>query len=449
MLREAERIRGRHVWPLVLVMLAGCTCLRPGPALFPRDAGPQAVREALVRHLDRQVLPLWTSPYVVDRARGGFFNMLDPSGVPVGQTMKPLIAQLRLLTMHAIAIERTRDAGERRRLRSQYDQGLQFLADHFRDADDGLWRSDVTSEGFPTGTPKRMVMQVYAVYALALCARRLGDDEALSLAEETFETMGKIGWDLEFGGYTCDPTQPAEHEVNKIRDVGTNFHALLAVVRLYQACPKAVYRDRARRLMDLITRHGVCAESGHGYLRLTRAWQPDPEEPVDKQATLYGHNAEMVWYTLEAARVLGQDVQKLRPWAETATAAFIRDAMHPDGPTYLLGFLTGGPTDKRVAFWCQAEAVVLFLRMVELTGDARYYELLDRVARWTFANMVNPQTGMWLAQVDPDGRPRYDHPGGTDWKAGLHVARMLLEAEAVLGRMARARQVAVEGGPHQ
>jgi mannose/cellobiose epimerase-like protein (N-acyl-D-glucosamine 2-epimerase family) len=157
------------------------------------------------------------------------------------------------------------------------------------------------------------------------------------------------------------------------------------------------------------------------------------------EGTLYGHNAELIWYTLEAARVIGRDPHDLLPWAEPAAAALRRDGMTADGATFLFGFLAGAATDKRITFRGQAESMLVFLRLYSLTGKPQYYEAFETTTRWTFAHLVDPRTGWWIPAVDVAGHELTDLPAGMHWIAGLHVTRMLLEAEAVLQRPAGPR----------
>jgi mannobiose 2-epimerase len=414
-------------------LAGGCVGVAPRstPAL-PADFAPAAVRQALVEHLDRQVLPTWTAPELVDTRYGGFFNVLDAAGHPVGQDFKPLIAHLRLLYVHAVASQRCQDAAERDRLRRCIDDGLAFLETRFWDAKEPGWVYELTSEGFVGNGQKRMVCQVYAIYVLAELHRLLGNARALALAEKTFDLIDAEGWDAANGGYGNDHTKPAGDEANAYRDVGTQFHAMLALASLYGTAPKPAVRARLETLYRLTTTRFVYAATGHGHLRLTPDWQPLPDEKADEAATLYGHNAEMIWYSLAAAEALGRDPAELRPWAERAAAAFMRDAMTRDGAVFLLGHLDGPATDERVAWWGQAEAMILFLRLWQLTGDPQYYRRFEAVTRWSFAHLVDPRTGLWAAVADEYGRKVPAHPGGTCWMAGLHVTRMLLEAERIL-----------------
>jgi len=443
--RDNERIRPCHddSWLVFLQALAHEPDFAWAPGSrrvrLPRAVSLEPARRQLRRHLQQQILPLWTAPEIEDRAPGGFLNRLDAGGKPAGQTAKPLIAHLRLLWVHAVTIQRTDDPEDRQRLRARYERQRKFLVERFRDAGSGDWRPELTRAGRPTDAPKRMVDQVYALYILAELAQRLDDATALAWAEKTFDMLERRGWDPEFGGYRVALGVAPGHKDNRIRDVGVNFHALLALTRLVQASPKPLHRQRLAELYGIVTTRFMDPETGHGHLVMTRDWRPLLAPPRGSDKTLHGHNVEMLWYALEAARVLGRDPAGLLPWLLKGAEALVRDGMAPCGAVYCLGKLSGEVADPDIHFWAQAETMILFLRLYELTGDERWRNLFEDVRRWTFACMVGPVTGLWRLRMNGAGQELEGGFAGAQWKAGLHVVRMLLQAEAVCERIKNRR----------
>ena len=399
----------------------------PDDLLTARDT----LRRMLVDHLDRQALPIWTAPELWDSRYGGFFNILDSDGHPVGQDFKPLIAHLRLLYVHCVAIQRGHDTSGR--LRRTVDDGLDFLEKRFWDSEQPGWLHEVSSEGYMRDRQKQMTVQVYVPYILAEIHRMLRHERALTLAHQAFDVLESRGWDASNGGYRNDHTRPDDDPVNTDRDTGNQFHAMLALACLWRAGSRPIVRERLETLYQLATTRFVHPATGHAYLRLARDWQPLPEEPSRPAPTLYGHNVELTWYSLAAAEALGRDPTELRAWAEHATAAFVRDGMTAEGAGLLYGHLDGPATDRRVVWWVPAEAMVMFLWVWQLTGDEKYFRYFETVTKWTFAHLVDPRTGMWVITADEHGKTLLAHPGGSRWVGGLHVTRMLVEAERILG----------------
>lgn len=399
-------------------------------AALTSGADRPALRRALVHHLDRHVLPTWTAPEIHDDRYGGFFNILDRAGHPVGQDFKPLVAHLRILHVHAVAIRRGHDTDGR--LRRTIDRGLDFLEQRFWDPDEPGWLHEVSSEGYTRDRHKVMTVQVYVPYILAEIHRTLGDERALHLAHQTFELLERTAWDQINGGYRNDHTRPDGDPVNADRDVGNQFHAMLALASLWRTDPRPMVRQRLEALYQLATTRFVHPISGHAHFRLSPDWQPLPHDPSRPAPTLYGHNVELTWYTLETANVLGRDPAELRSWAELAATAFVRDGMTADGAGLLFGHLDGPATDRRVVWWVPAEAMIMFLRVWKLTGDPKYYRHFESVTRWTFTHLVDSRSGLWATVADESGQRLLAHPGGSRWMGGFHVTRMLLEAERML-----------------
>ncbi|HEX5630857.1 MAG TPA: AGE family epimerase/isomerase, partial [Acidimicrobiia bacterium] len=378
-------------------------------AALTSGADRPALRQALVDHLDRQVLPTWTAAELHDDRYGGFFNILDPEGHPVGQDFKPLVAHLRILHVHAVAVERGHDADGR--LRRTVEDGLGFLERRFWDPVDPGWLHEVSSEGFPRDRQKQMTVQVYVPYILAEIHRMLGDDHALALARQTFELLETRAWDTINGGYRNDHSRPDDDPVNADRDVGTQFHAMLGLASLWRTDPRPDVRARLEALYQLATTRFVHQPTGHAHFRLAPDWQPLPYEPSRPAPTLYGHNVELTWYALATAEALGRNPAELRSWAEHAAAAFVRDGMTDDGAGLLFGHLDGAATDRRVVWWVPAEAMVMFLRMWQLIDDPVYYRHFESVTRWAFTHLVDPRTGLWSTVTDEHGRRLFAHPG--------------------------------------
>lgn len=399
-------------------------------AALPAQNTARTAQEQFTSHLDQQILPLWTAPCLEDKVHGGFLNVLNDEGKPAGQVSKTLIAHLRLLWVHAVAIERAAVASERQRWRHQYERQWELLLQRFWDESSGAWFSAVTRAGRPADVPKNVINQVYALYVLAELARRLDSDEALSRARTTFQMLDSRTWDPVHGGYCCSIDGQ-----DRFKDVAVNFHALLALTRLVEADPAPLHKQRLVQLFEIVTTRFLDPVSGHGYLLTSADWKPVLQPPRGSDATLFGHNAEMLWYAMDAASVLGRDASAIRDWLTRGTDALIRDGMTPEGAVFCTGTLDGQVRDRDIHFWTQAEAMILFLRLYELTEDERYWDCFQRVRRWTFTYMVDPVTGLWRTRMKSTGENLGGGFPGSEWRAGLHVVRMLLQAEAVLSRL--------------
>lgn len=400
------------------------------PDHLPARFEPAAVADALRSHLENEVLRFWTAARVVDDTHGGFLTWFDTEGNPYEQDApKALIPQLRVLFVHAVAIERTDDKKERERIRLQYEQGLDFLVEHFLDHENGGWYFEVDRAGTPTDRSKQSVGQAYVAYILSETALRISDSRARRVAQEAFEWLDMRGYDAEFGGYIeyCDLAWSDERNAKK--SLGTNMHVALALSKLFRIAPTRLYRERLEELLALLTEHSLVPESDNGLMYFTRDWQPSRADGDPNQQTLYGHNAELMWYVQDVATALGRDPTELLPWFRRVAQGVIRNGLMPDGGVYVWGPLEGAGTDQDdIRWWPQTEAMIMLLRMYGLTREPEYWEAFERVTRFTLEHLVPDHSGAWLGGFNRqtgEVQPR----GGWAWKAGLHVSRAMLECE--------------------
>ncbi len=375
---------------------------------------------------------LWTRPDLVDRRNGGFRNAVDAAGKPLPQKTKPLLAHLRMLYVYAVAIQRAQTAKRRGRLRAVFEEEFGFLTQHFWDKKGGGWYFNLDSRGRPKGRDKRTLGQTYAVYVLAEIARILDDSPARRWALKTFHCIDRGGHDARYGGYLNDWTLPPDSTANAGKDPALNFHTLLGLAALVRATGERAARQRALELLGIIPRHFLYDPSGNGWLRLNSDWSAPHLPPTAHDLTLYGHDAELGWYTLEAEEDLGRPAGERLAWVRRVADAVIRNGFSASGALHVRGRLDDGPTDHEVHFWCQTEALVLLARLAAATGDVRYWRWFQKTARWTFTHVAQPGVRPWRLIVTDTGRPVSGGFAGAEWRAGFHVTRMILETTRAL-----------------
>jgi mannose/cellobiose epimerase-like protein (N-acyl-D-glucosamine 2-epimerase family) len=426
-----------------LCLLTGCLRLAPPapppsvhlPAVFE----PDAVATALGRHLDEEVLRFWTDPRVVDSRYGGFLNGFDADGLPMAPDAgRPLIPYLRLLFVHAVAIQRTQDDQERIRIRRQYDLAFDYLVAHYLDPQNGGWFFEIDRQGKVSDASKQSVAQAYVVYTMSEIHRRISDSRARRLAIDSFAWFDARAHDPEHGGYVEYADLPATDARNAKKALGTNMHAALALARLFQIAPAGLYRERLGELFDRLTQSALVPASANGLMQMTRDWQPATADGPPHQQTLYGHNAELMWYLQDVAATLGKDPATVLPWLRRVADGFVRNGLMPDGGVYVWGPLAGKGTDQDdIRWWPQTEAMIMLLRMYALTREPQYWQAFERVTRFTFGHLVVDRSGAWLGGINRKTGERMPR-GGWAWKAGLHVSRALLECEQILHELPQA-----------
>ncbi len=396
---------------------------RAGAVTLPDEFSPEAVREIITEHLDEEVLVRLTTPND------------EPVEPAWAETVGlPLIRVLRELWVLSVAIERENDQATRERLRGQYDQRFELLVSGFRDTDDGLWYTTTTYDGTEvTDEAKQTVGQTYVVYVMAEIAHRISDSRARRLAIDTFAQIAQRAHDSEHGGYVERVDRPLDADENAVKQLGTNMHVGLALARLHRIAPTKQTREGLEELLGILTSPRLLQTSGNVPLGFTRDWQPAKVGSKPKQQTLYGHNAELAWYVVEMADSLGRDPRDLLPWLRRVTDAFIKNGVGKDGRVYTFGPWAGPPENRQqVCWWPHTEAMVLLARMHQLTGDERYWDEFEKVARLTFERFVPDDSGAWMSDCNLKTGEALDG-SGRPWLGGLHTVRMLLECAEAMG----------------
>jgi mannose/cellobiose epimerase-like protein (N-acyl-D-glucosamine 2-epimerase family) len=378
------------------------------------------IQTHLKMHLCRQVLPLWTSENLLDKDHGGALNILDKNCNPTGQKTKTLIANLRLLYVYAVAINLSDNQKGKKALQQRYFYLKKYLTQHFWNKESQSWRNQIAVNGSKLeGRDKSVISTIYACYIFSELALMLNDDKAEEWAAKSFQNLNQA-WDKQLGGYQKDFTSSGH---NIMKDASINFHALLMLSSYAKASNNRIAIKRLKKLYKIITNNFMDPDTGHGYMELTRDWK----YPNDKRKakSLYGHDIEMLWYIMDAADTLGYDKQKALHWLKKGSKAVMKKAITPDGAVKCLGDFYGNAIGDKIHFWCQAEAMILMMKMYQYTREPRYLEAFKRVKNWTFKHLVDNKSGLWRLMVNIKGKKQQGTFPGSEWRSGFHETRML------------------------
>ena len=414
---------------IVLLLLAWIVCSV--------QAGDFSIPEARKKFEGtlNDTLRFWTAPEVIEPT-GGYHTWFDADGKKIPSTPadpycsesgKPFLVQLRVLYAHAVAIPRAKDAAERTRLRRQYDHGFAFL-ERYRDPKTGLFYTSLNEKNLPHDASVRAVSQIYMIYIMSEIASEICDHRAVELAQDTFAKFDRIFHDPRSGGYfeypagkTPDPKTIAPG----LKSVGSNMHCALGFAKMLKVHPSGIVRQRLAELFRILTSDKILHPSGNGHMSMNAQWEPlnTDQVPEDKKV-LYGHNAELVWYLLEAGKMLRIPPESMIPWMKKVSDGVIRNGMTDDGVAAIFGPYEGKSKDcTSVRWWTQIELMNMLLKLYEVTGEQEYYDRFATVSRCSYRYLPSP-SGAWYGAVDLDTGKKY-YQGGWSWKAGLHIIRSM------------------------
>ena len=303
------------------------------------------------------------------------------------------------------------------------------LVDHFIDPESGGLFWTITADGRPLNVQKQIYGQVFGIYALAEYYRATAQKPALDQAIAIYRLVEAHARDPVNGGYYDNLdrawNRPAAGQRNILGDApksqNSHIHILEAYTNLLRAWPDAGLRANQRDLIEMTIHHIIDPRTHHLILFMKDDWTPIGEE------VSYGHDIELSWLLVEAARVVGDPdlVAEVKPISLDIARVTLAEGVDPDG-----GVLSeGGPkgyTQTNKEWWEQAEAVVGFLNAYQLSGDVRYLDASRHSWDFIQAKFIDRVHGDWNNLVKRDGTP-LPLPKVSLWKCPYHSGRSCME----------------------
>jgi mannobiose 2-epimerase len=288
----------------------------------------------------------------------------------------------------------------------------------------------------------------FAIYGLAAYYKASGDTGALRLACRAFHWLEKSSYDTLYGGYFQFISREGAPLAGGYRDTppkdqNSTIHLLESFTALYDVWPDSLLRIRLGSLLRLV-RDTISTKEGYMHLFFSRDWTPvvyaESDAPLNRHQyeidhISFGHDVETSYLMLDASEGLGirDDTTTLR-----AAKAKVDFALRHGWDVVNGGLYDGGrrmPSTGRIAvvretkeWWAQAEALNTFLMMSALFphDSAGYFERFS--AQWKYCRkyLVDTLYGGWywggLDKV-PGNR---EGPKGTIWKAEYHTSRAMI-----------------------
>lgn len=412
----------------------------------------KALARQVRRELVENILPFWMGKMCTPS--GGLLGRIsgddrsDPSA-PVGGIMTA-----RVLWTYASAYRVLKAEGHSspETLQEYMDMALRakrLIIDRFFDSEYGGTYWSLNPDLSPADTKKQIYAMAFAIYGLAELHRACGDKEALEYAIRLFRSIEEHSFDTVLDGYfeaftrSWEPIEDmrlSDKDANESKTMNTHLHVLEAYTCLYRVWKDPLLESRLRGLILVFEKH-ILGADGHLKLFFDDSWN------CGYDIVSYGHDIEASWLLHEAAIVLGDTsvltrVEALVPLVVRAAS----EGFSPEGG--MIYEKTGGGTgegsgkgageescevDGDRHWWVQAETVVGYFNLWELTGDQKGLE--NALMCWEFIknNLIDKDGGEWFWSLRADGNiNRTDDKAGF-WKCPYHNGRMCLE---IIGRTA-------------
>lgn len=211
--------------------------------------------------------------------------------------------------------------------------------------------------------------------------------------------------------------------------MNAHIHLLEAFTALYEVWPDPRIHDRAVELLKIV-RDRITAPPGAMHLWFNPDWTPVPDHDS------FGHDVETTYLLLEAAATVRMaDDPRTRAVAKSLVDHALDYGWDKqNGGFYEAGGTFGPVHDRSKGWWTQAEGLnTLLLMSKEFPQDPRQYrKLFERQWAYVKANCIDHERGEWYpTALDAGGNAKA--PKASEWKAGYHTGRTLMNVVDWLG----------------
>jgi mannobiose 2-epimerase len=377
-------------------------------------------------HLRTHILPFWLE-HMRDRRRGGFFGEITSAMVRKDDEPRGALLSSRILWTFAAAYRRFPESAYLEMARHAYAD----LVEHFWDREHGGLFWTVSADGAPLRTRKQVYGQAFGIYAMTELHRATGEREPLDRAITMFRLLEKHTRDREFGGYieACVLDWRLESDwrlsaldLNTPKSQNTLLHVMEAYTNLLRVWPEAELKAAQTALIDVMLTRVLDAKTHHLRLFFDTDWTPKSDR------ISFGHDIEAAWLLTEAARVLGDSSLVARTRAAAVEIAEVTRAQAIDTDGALLYEASpSGITQDHKEWWPQAEAVVGFIDVYQISGEEKWLRVAERSWEFIETHLVDRKNGEWFRAVTRDHQPMSEFEKAGFWKCPYHNGRACLE----------------------
>lgn len=409
--------------------------------------------------LTNNLLSFWL-PRSIDTENGGFFNCFTNDGSQLLSRDKYTwsqgrfvwtFARLAMLSAPIFSQEQKAD------FLALAKAGLEFLQKHCLVAPDD-WRCVYLTD--EKGTPKqadetgRLDLSIYAdCFVIAAFARyglAAADKPAYTFASKLYQSaLARI----KEGNYLTHPYPlSAQYRAHGIPMIMSNVtcEMIQAAASLDPAALPGLKAQLDVFVTDILTNFASENDVIHEVIAKDNTYLPN----MLGQHANPGHTIECMWFVIEAAQLLDRpDLVRRAAAISKRTCAIGWDEEYggllhyshvaggpPRGSTAgvedepMLQQVLAGWSDK--LWWVHSEAIYTNLLCYELTGEADFLALYNKLASYTFSTFPNPDRTIreWIQIRQQDGTPQ-EKVVALPVKDPYHIMRNVIQIIELLDQM--------------
>jgi len=382
----------------------------------------------------------WWKDHAVEKEGDGFYGAANLEGDPVPDANKSCVLNARILWTFAAAAKMPGNEA----YRSMAERAFRVISEKFTDHEHGGFYMELSHENKVASDIKHTYAQAFVLYALSKYYELEPSQGLMDKIQATYYLLEEKTRDNQNPGYVeafSRDWQPIEEnrmaDNNEPRSMNTHLHVMEAYAALYKVWKDNGVRERLEGLLDLFI-HKIIRSDGHLGIFFDEDFN---ETESSKGICSFGHDIEAAWLLLEAAEILGDEeiIRTMKKISLQMADAVERVGVDKDGGLFLESVRFGSHVRTNKHWWLQAENLVGFMNVFELTGNLRYWETVK--LSWEFIDryVIDHERGEWYTKVnrlgvpfltepEDDPSPYYRNDWKIDpWKCPYHNGRAMME----------------------
>lgn len=379
-----------------------------------------------LEHELKDILAYWIK-HAIDGKNGGFVGRIDHNGNIYYDAPKGSVLNSRILWTFSAAYNLTKD--------HQYlevaQSAFHYFVERFIDKEFGGVYWTLNYKGGPLDTKKQIYALSFAIYGLSEFYKASNNENAKELAIILHNAVVKYSYDKNNGGYIEALTRDwkplgdlrlSPKDANERKSMNTHLHVLEGFANLYRIWPAEIVKEEIAGLITIFLEHIISRQTGHLLLFFDDKWNSK------SSIVSYGHDIEAAWLIQEAAESINhqQLVSKLKDKSIVLANAASEGLDTDGGLWYEYDSLTNRMVKQKHS-WPQAEAMVGFFNVWQVTGDEKYLHYSLRSWQFVKKYMHDKKCGEWFWGVNEDYSPMSNEDKVGIWKCPYHNSRACIE----------------------
>jgi cellobiose epimerase len=390
----------------------------------------QKLKKEFETELNENILNYWVKK-VYDPVTKTFYGRIALDETPDPSFNKSAVLITRILWAFSAAYRKY----PKPEYKLMADEAYRIITNYFWDTENGGIFWEITGDHKPADTKKQFYALAFCIYACSEYFMTFGNKQAKELAISVYIILEAKSFNPANKGYIdvlskdwkkISGLRLSEKEIADTMTMNTHLHILEAYTNLFRIWKENELKQKLENLLRLFLDKIISHQTWHFNLFFDDGWNNVGD--VDS----YGHDIEGTWLLYEAAEVLGDKsiLKEVEDVAIKMAKVTINEGL-VESFGGLLYEKENGHLLEEYHWWPQAETVIGFFNLFQITDDTKYLELA--VKSWEFIknHIIDQKRGEWFWGLDKNLSPLpIEKVNG--WKGPYHNGRMCLE---LIGRI--------------